>query len=83
MSGTIWLITEDETDYDIVKRFMDVLNVPVDVQWLKPHGNSGGISRLLSQLEELIATAKNKKFPDDCIVVLHDADEMVQLDRTK
>lgn len=83
MSATIWLITEDETDYRIVKRFIEVLRIVVRVRWLKTDAKPGSLSRLVDQLERLIETAQQQKAPHDCIAVLHDADELVQPDRTK
>jgi hypothetical protein len=57
------------------------------VKWIAPKGSTGGISGLADQLEELILTAKQFKAgehgsPNDCIVVLYDADEHTQPDRT-
>lgn len=79
MSGTIWLIAEGQTDHEIVSAIVQKRQPSVRVQRLNPSG--GGISRLASQLEQLIRTAQAKRSGNDCIVVLHDQDQH-QPDRT-
>jgi hypothetical protein len=81
MSGTIWLITEDESDADAVRVLLAAHGFPVRVEHRKLTGGSGGISRIVDQLERLIKTAQTQKGKDDCIAVLHDADEYQQPDR--
>jgi hypothetical protein len=78
MSGTIWLIAEDESDGQIVQALLDARQVKVRVRVLVPTGGSGGISRLARQLPRLIEQAKANKQRNDCIAVLHDADEHTQ-----
>jgi hypothetical protein len=81
MSGTIWLITEDETDAEVVERILEKRGLKVRVKRLGTR-NVGGISRLAGQLARLIATAKAQKQANDCIAVLHDEDRHIQPDRT-
>jgi hypothetical protein len=75
MTGTIWLITEDESDYEVVVHILRAKGFRVRVERLKLEGKSGGISRLAAQLELLIEAALERKGPHDCVVVLHDQDE--------
>jgi hypothetical protein len=82
MSGTIWLITEDSTDQQVVEALLGARGIEVRVRILTPTGGRGGISRLAIQIENLIATAVAEKGPRDCIAVLIDADEQVQPNRT-
>lgn len=81
MTSKIWLIAEDETDRQVFQRIFDAKGLTVRVEFLEPAGNSGGISRLAHQLENLIRTANARRGKNDCIVVFHDADECVQPDR--
>lgn len=74
MSGTIWLIAEDENDIKVVKAILSKRQIHVRVEWVQLTGGSGGIGRLRNQLEKLIKTAFELKSPQDCIAVLHDAD---------
>jgi hypothetical protein len=74
MSGTIWLITEDENDYKIVRAVIQKLNLSVNIKWLSPSGKTPGLSRLAAELNQLIAEAQKRKTGNDCIVVLHDRD---------
>lgn len=74
MSGTIWLIVEDENDGSVVQIILKKRGIPVAVKILKPSGGTGGISRLAKQLRLLIETAKKQKKATDCIAVLHDYD---------
>ncbi len=74
MSGTIWLITEDENDVAVVRAILEKKSIRVRIKWLKISGGSGGISRLQNQLANLIKTAKAQKSSNDCIAVLHDLD---------
>jgi len=78
MSGTIWLITEDESDKVIVEALVRKKGFDIQVARLKLTGGSGGVDRLAHQLERLIRDAKDMKKPNDCIVVLHDADIHMQ-----
>lgn len=81
MSGTIWLITEDENDYKVVRAIIKKLNIPVNVKWRSPSGKTPGLSRLARELDRLIAEARALLGRNDCIVVLHDADTQRQPDR--
>ena len=81
MSNTIYLIVEDETDVDVVRAILKAKQIDIYVSKLIPTGKTGGVSRLASQLERLIKTALEKRKSNDCIAVLHDADENVQTDR--
>lgn len=83
MSGTIWLITEDESDADAVQALLVAHGIQVRIHALTLTGGKGGISRLTAQLERLIKTAMAQKGKNDCIAVLHDADEYKQPDRSK
>jgi len=81
MSGTIWLITEDENDVKVVRAILMKKGVNVKIKWLRLVGGSGGISRLRDQLSNLIKTAKAQKLAKDCIAVLHDLDSHKQSKR--
>lgn len=74
MSGTIWLITEDENDYKIVRAVIQKLGLPISVKWRSPSGKTPGLSRLAAELKKLIADARKLRSGNDCIVVLHDED---------
>lgn len=74
MTGTIWLITEDESDYEVVIHILRAKGFRIRVEWLKLSGKSGGISRLVSQLELQLELALARKGQNDCVVVLHDQD---------
>lgn len=82
MSGTIHLIVEDKTDAEVIRAILKAKSISVRINPLIPTGGTGGISRLAAQLEALIRTALEKRQADDCIAVLHDADEQSQSDRT-
>lgn len=82
MSGKIWLIVEDESDAKIVQKILSKKGLQVQVKPKPPVGGVGGISRLASQLEELIKTTRSDKEKRDCIAVLHDEDTYKQSDRT-
>lgn len=75
MSGTIWLITEDQNDYKTVKAIVRALNISVNIQWRSPSSQTPGLSRLAAELKDLIALTRKACTGNDCIVVLHDADE--------
>ncbi|MCA0455113.1 MAG: hypothetical protein LCI00_14155 [Chloroflexi bacterium] len=78
MSGSIWLITEDENDVNIVRAILQKKSFKVKVKPLLVNGGSGGISRLRTQLVNLIKTAKAQMSSNDCIAVLHDLDSHKQ-----
>jgi hypothetical protein len=78
MSPTIWLIVEDEDDGLVIRQLLRAKAIKVRLQIRAPSGRTGGISRLARQLERLIATIKSSKSDEDCIAVLHDADEQNQ-----
>ena len=80
MIATLWLITEDENDFEAMKRFLKQRGINVTVRSRKLNGNRGGISRLAEQLDELITTISDLMTSHDCIVVLHDADEFTRPD---
>lgn len=75
MSGTIWLITEDENDYKVVRAILKKLNLSIQVQWRSPSGKTPGLSRLAAEIKQLIAQAQKLRSGNDCIVVLHDDDQ--------
>lgn len=80
MSGTIWLITEDENDHKIVKYIVEEkLGFPIKVRQRK--SSAFGISRLAAQLRTLIKEVRELISENDCIVVLHD-DDVNQRNRT-
>jgi hypothetical protein len=75
MSDTIWLITEDENDYKIVRCIIEEkLKLPIKVKWRSPSGKTPGLSRLAVELKQLIADARKLRSGNDCIAVLHDED---------
>lgn len=74
MSGTIWLISEDENDYKVVKAILKKLNLSIQVKWRSPSGRTPGLSRLAAELKQLITQAQKLRSGNDCIVVLHDED---------
>jgi hypothetical protein len=81
MSGAIWLITEDEADSKAVQEILYASGFVIKVIWLQTTGGGGGIYRLVEQLETLIEYALKKKANNDCVAVLHDADEHKQPNR--
>lgn len=83
MSGTIWLITEDESDAQAVQALLNAHGFQIRIHALTLTGGKGGISRLTAQLERLIKTAMAQKGKNDCIAVLHDADLYKEPDRSK
>lgn len=80
--GTIFLIVEDKNDADVVKAILKARGVSVRIEPLPPSVQTGGIDRLLVELEELIQTAQKRRKKSDCIAVLHDADKHSQPNRT-
>ncbi|MCI0709826.1 MAG: hypothetical protein L0154_06655 [Chloroflexi bacterium] len=74
MTGTIFLIVEDQTDADIVRALLKAKDVDVKITPLLPSGGSGGLSPLAKDLEKLMKTAIARHNSGDCIAVLHDAD---------
>ena len=70
MSGTIWLLVEDETDAKTVETLLRKKGFNIPINRL----GGGGISKLAKELPNLIDTAKKRKGKNDCIVVLHDLD---------
>ncbi|MCB9451402.1 MAG: hypothetical protein H6672_08170 [Anaerolineaceae bacterium] len=83
MSGIIWLITEDESDFKVVQALLAAYGYRVTVKWKRLTGGSGGISRLVDQVDRLIQTALVEKGKNDCIAVLHDADIHKESERSK
>jgi hypothetical protein len=81
MSGTIWLIVEDSNDRKVVEALLSARGIDVGIKLLNPSRDRGGISRLAADLENLIETARTRKQHEDCIAVLHDADENTQPNR--
>ena len=81
MSGTIWLITEDEYDFKVVQQIVLRKKIIVGLKWRPMTGGSGGISRLADQLERIIKSLVHEKGKQDCIAVLHDADTYRQPNR--
>jgi hypothetical protein len=79
---TIWLIVEDKNDALVVKEILRKRGLFHKVEPILPSGGGKGISRLAKQLDKLITDTKRKKKAQDCIAVLHDADEQTQTDRT-
>jgi len=82
LSGTIYLIVEDQNDAKIVQTLINARGLSVRVRSLTPTGNMGGITRLVKDLDKLIQQAKSQKAANDCIAVLHDWDIHKQPDRT-
>lgn len=80
--GTIWLIVEDKDDADVVRAILKARDVSVRIEPLPPSVQTGGIYRLLDQLEELIQVAYKRRRQNDCVAVLHDSDKHRQPDRT-
>ncbi len=78
MSGTIWLITEDRLDADVIRALLRARGMDAKVKPMQTNVGVGGLSRLVANLEELIQFARERKSPNDCIAVLHDADEHSQ-----
>lgn len=76
MSGRIILIVEGQNDGAIAKAIVKrkYPNANVDVR--KPTGNKPNISRLASQITQLIDVALASRKHGDCIAVLHDADRL-------
>jgi hypothetical protein len=74
VSGTIWLIAEAYSDAEIVKAILKRRYPQVRVKATWPTGSKPNVSRLASQIEELISQAIKDKKSGDCIAVLHDAD---------
>ena len=81
MSGTIWLITEDEYDYKVVQQILLKKKIKMGLKWRPMSGGSGGISRMADQLERIIKSLVHEKGKQDCIAVLHDADTHRQPNR--
>lgn len=79
MSRTIWVLVEDGNDGAVFKALLEKKRIDVRVIVRKPNGG-GGIGRLAAQVEEIIASINLYKSPDDCIIVLHDADEKTRAD---
>ena len=78
MTGSIYLIVEDRSDIQIVKAILQARNISVQIVPLAPSGGRGGVSRLAAQIEDLIQSAIKSKKPNDCIAVLHDADNLTR-----
>jgi hypothetical protein len=78
MSRTLWLIAEDDTPDAVIRAIFGAKGFNTKVHLL---GQAVGISMLAQEINNLIAEAKKLRRPGDCIVVIHDADEMVQPDR--
>ncbi len=76
MPSSLWLITEDQSDFEIVKQIFMKRNIDVTLRFFGLESGSGGISQLAEQLPKLIKGVRaNKKMKrGDCIVVLHDLD---------
>lgn len=76
MTQTIWLITEGGSEKPILEAILrgkDMAHLVISP--LTPTDRAMGLTKMATQLDKLILTAKQKKQPQDCILVLHDADE--------
>lgn len=71
MSRTLWLIAEDRKGAEITARILKLKypTLQVQVRFAK------GISDLAEKLEGFIKLVQSQRKPQDCIAVLHDADE--------
>lgn len=81
MGGTIWLIVEDDTDAEVVKAILHAKGVTVNVNHRTPSSKTPGISQLAKEIDKLIRSVISIKHSNDCIAVLHDADEQVEPER--
>lgn len=75
----IWLISEDETDAEVIRAILKVKQIDIQIKPLHPR--PGGITRLAKQLETFIKAVQVQKGKQDCIAVLHDADENIEPNR--
>jgi hypothetical protein len=75
MTGTIFLITENDTDVQAVKAILKAKGYSVKIH--KYPYLPEGISELVKELEKFILSVKPLCTKKDCIAVLHDADELV------
>ncbi len=80
MSGTIHLIVESDKDIMVMKAILEARNIFVKIRPLPPIDKLGGISRMAKSLSQNIKTARKSRKQNDCIVVLHDADELTTPD---
>jgi hypothetical protein len=78
MSRTLWLIAEDDTIDAVIRAIFTAKGFNVRVRLL---GQAVGISMLAQEISNLIAEARRQRNPGDCIVVIHDADELKEPDR--
>lgn len=79
LSGRIILITEGDSDVQYVQGLLTAYGYgQVRVLPILPAGTKHGITRLADQLERLISIAREERQVSDCIVVLHDADQLIQ-----
>ena len=71
MNRTLWLIAEDRKGAEITARILKIKypTLQVQVRFAK------GVSDLAQKLEGFIKLAQSQRKPEDCIAVLHDADE--------
>lgn len=81
MGGTIWLIVEDDTDAEVVKAILSAKGVAVSVNHRTPSSKTPGISQLAKEIDKLINDVISAKHSNDCIAVLHDADEQSEPER--
>lgn len=86
MGGTVWLIVESDTDGRVLKALFAKRFPQIHVEYITSGGSSPNISRLESELTDLIkrarkGTLKRPWTNDDCIIVIHD-DDMIQSNRT-
>lgn len=75
MSPTLWLITEGKSDVRVMRRFLAAKRIIVQVKSIHPSGGTG-IPQLAIELETLLEAILKKKEDGDCVIVLHDADEL-------
>jgi len=86
MKQTVWLIVEAEADGKIIKHLIFKHFPTLYVEVFTATGGSPNLSRLESQLNDLIkrarkGTLKHPATHRDCILVVHD-DDMIQPNRT-
>jgi hypothetical protein len=75
---TMWLIAEGDSDPKVMQRILDEKGIVIKVKGIRPSGGAG-IPRLAEELEDLLNGAIKAKKLEDCIVVLHDADEFREM----
>lgn len=83
MSRKIYLIAESREDANVIQALVQAKGFSIRIEWLRLTGGSGGIDRMLAQLEDLIEAALEVKDEQDCIAVCHDKDLLTKPERRK